>query len=429
MQIGSILSAAIPIPGRDTFQTGQKIIVEVLSQSEDGKATVLVNGKSVQALLDLEANPGDKFQAVVKNFVNNTLVLSGDTEAAQKAITAGKDTFQTGQKITVEVLSQSEDGKATVLVNGKSVQALLDLEANPGDKFQAVVKNFVNNTLVLSEDTEVQKPMESVLANTLNMVLANRGLSNNELFAYLLKDAQAALYTEILKNPDLPAELLQKFDDIIPSFKGLSNQEIAGQLISFLKQLGIDYEHRLSDIFIKGKGGDSEAIDQLKDTIKAQMLSLKDTNPSSSVITQFLDKITGQQLWHNTGVDGKGYMLTEIPFRLDQEVKSIKLAIQGSSKNGKIDPKHCRIALETETPSLGQIGIDAFFSMNQLSLSLLTKNPDDLSVLLDDLMDEVKGNFQMIGVNLTSIHVKPLDNLEFHTLLKGEAKNGVDVLT
>jgi len=67
--------------------------------------------------------------------------------------------------------------------------------------------------------------------------------------------------------------------------------------------------------------------------------------------------------------------------------------------------------------------------MNQLSISLLTKKPDTLSVLVDGLMAEIKRNFQMIGVNLTSIHLKPLDNLEFHTLLKGEAKNGVDVLT
>ena len=122
-------------------------------------------------------------------------------------------------------------------------------------------------------------------------------------------------------------------------------------------------------------------------------------------------------------------MLAEIPIRHGQEVKSIKLAIQGSRKNGKLDPNHCRIALQTETPNLGPIGIDAFFSMNQLSLSLLTKNPDTLSVLVDGLMAEVKRNFQMIGVNLTSIHLKPLDNAEFHTLLKGEAKNGVDVLT
>jgi len=258
--------------------------------------------------------------------------------------------------------------------------------------------------------------------------LANRGLPNNELFVYLLSDAQTASYSEILKNTDLPEELLQKFNDLIPSLKGLSNQEAAGQLKSFLKQLGINYEHRLFDILIKGQGGDSEELAQLKDTLKAQLLSLTDTHPSSSVINQFLDKITGQQLWHDTGVDGNGYMLTEIPFRQNQGVQSIKLAIQGSRKNGKIDPKHCRIAFQTETPNLGPIGIDAFFSMNQLSLSLLTKNPDALSILLDGLIAEVKENFQIIGVYLTSIHVKPLDNLEFHTLLKGEAKNGVDVL-
>ncbi|WP_407314200.1 hypothetical protein [Desulfosporosinus sp. SB140] len=419
----------VAMPGKDTFQIGQKIIIEMLSQVEDGKASILVNGKSVQAFLDIEAKPGDKFQAVVKNFVNNTLVLSQDTEV-QKPIVAmpGKDTFQIGQKIIIEMLSQVEDGKASILVNGKSVQAFLDIEAKPGDKFQAVVKNFVNNTLVLSRDTEVQKPVESVLSNALNTVLANRDLPNNELFVYLLNDAQTASYPEILNNSDLPEELLQKFNDLIPSLKGLSNQEAAGQLKSFLKQLGINYEHRLFDILIKGQGGDSEELAQLKDTLKAQLLSLTDTHPSSSVINQFLDKITGQQLWHDTGVDGNGYMLAEIPIRQDQGVKSIKLAIQGSRKNGKIDPKHCRIALQTETPNLGPIGIDAFFSMNQLSLSLLTKNPDALSILLDGLMAEVKGNFQMLGVNLTSIHVKPLDNLEFHTLLKGEAKNGVDVL-
>ncbi|AET69863.1 hypothetical protein Desor_4449 [Desulfosporosinus orientis DSM 765] len=407
------------MPGKDTFQIGQKIIVEMLSQVEDGNASILVNGKSVQAFLDFEAKPGDKFQAVVKSFVNNMLVLSRDTES-QKLIIAmpGKDTFQIGQKIIVEMLSQAEDGNASILASGKPVQAFLDFEAKPGDKFQAVVKNLLNNMLVLSRDTEVQ-----------NTVLANRGLPDNELFVYLLNDAQTASYPEILKNSDLPEELVKKFKDLIPNLKGLSKQETAGQLKSFLKQLGINYEHRLFDILIKGQGGDSEKLAQLKDTLKAQLLSLTNTHPSSSVINQLLDKITGQQLWHDTGVDGNGYMLAEIPIRQDQEIKSIKLAIQGSRKNGKLDPNHCRIALQTETPNLGPIGIDAFFSMNQLSLSLLTKNPDTLSVLIDGLMTEAKNNFQMIGVNLTSIHLKPLDNSGFHTLLKGEAKNGVDVLT
>ncbi|WP_088228266.1 hypothetical protein [Desulfosporosinus sp. FKB] len=418
------------MPGKDTFQIGQKIIVEMLSQEDDGKASILVNGKSVQAFLDFEAKPGDKFQAVVKNFMNNTLVLSRDTDV-QKPMAAmpGKGTFQIGQKIIVEMLSQEDDGKVSILANGKSAQAFLDFAAKPGDKFQAVVKNFMNNMLVLSRDTEVQKPVGSVLANTLNTVLANRGLPNNELFVYLLNDAQTASYPEILKNSDLPEELVQKFNDLIPSLKGLSTQETAEQLKSFLKQLGINYEHRLFDILIKGQGGDSEELTQLKDTLKAQLLSLTNTHSSSSVINQLLDKITGQQLWHDTGVDGNGYMLAEIPIRQDQKIKSIKLAIQGSRKNGKLDPNHCRIALQTETPNLGPIGIDAFFSTNQLSLSLLTKNPDTLSVLIDGLMAEVKRDFQRIGVSLTSIHLKPLDNSGFHTLLRGEAKNGVDVLT
>ncbi|MGC7871348.1 hypothetical protein ACPUYX_07425 [Desulfosporosinus sp. SYSU MS00001] len=421
------------MPGKDAFQIGHKIIVEMLSQEDDGKASILVNGKSVQAFLDFEAKPGDKFQAVVKNFMNNTLVLSRDTDV-QKPMAAmpGKGTFQIVQKIIVEMLSQLEDGKVSILANGKSVQAFLDFEAKPEDKFQAVVKSFMDNTLVLSRDTDVQKPVESALSNTSNtsnMVLANRGLPNNELFAYLLNDAQTASYPEILRNSDLPEELVQKFNDLIPSLKGLSTQETAEQLKSFLKQLGINYEHRLFGSLIKGQGGDSEELTQLKDTLKAQLLSLTNTHSSSSVINQLLDKITGQQLWHDTGVDGNGYMLAEIPIRQDQKIKSIKLAIQGSRKNGKLDPNHCRIALQTETPNLGPIGIDAFFSMNQLSLSLLTKNSDTLSVLMDGLMAEVKRDFHRIGVSLTSIHLKPLDNSEFHTLLKGEAKNGVDVLT
>ncbi|MHB8076476.1 hypothetical protein, partial [Desulfosporosinus fructosivorans] len=163
MQIGSVPNAIVAMPGKDTFQIGQKITIEMLGPVEDGKASILVNGKSVQAFLDFDAKPGDKFQAVVKNFVNNTLMLSQDTEV-QKPIIAmpGKDTFQIGQKIIIEILGPVEDGKASILVNGKPVQAFLDFDAKPGEKFQAVVKNFVNNTLMLSQDTEVQKPIIAI---------------------------------------------------------------------------------------------------------------------------------------------------------------------------------------------------------------------------------------------------------------------------
>jgi len=63
----------------------------------------------------------------------------------------------------------------------------------------------------------------------------------------------------------------------------------------------------------------------------------------------------------NVQIGSGPYMLAEIPIRQGQEVKSIKLAIQGSRKNGKLDPNHCRIALQTETPNLGLIGIDLSF--------------------------------------------------------------------
>lgn len=87
VQIGSIPNSIVAMPGKDLFQIGQKLLIEMLSQLEDGKASILVNGKSVQAFLDFEAKPGDKFQAVVKNFLGNTLVLSRDTDV-QKPMAA-----------------------------------------------------------------------------------------------------------------------------------------------------------------------------------------------------------------------------------------------------------------------------------------------------------------------------------------------------
>ncbi|NLO98235.1 MAG: flagellar hook-length control protein FliK, partial [Peptococcaceae bacterium] len=90
-------------------------------------------------------------------------------------------------------------------------------------------------------------------------------------------------------------------------------------------------------------------------------------------------------------------------------------------------PSYCHLALQLETPNLGQIGLDLLFYDNDLTLSLIYDEPEVLKPMLEITEEEVKENFSQLGITLKTISLKKkTDHPLFEAFINGQQLGGVD---
>lgn len=266
------------------------------------------------------------------------------------------------------------------------------------------------------------------IENAQDALLTSKGLPQEEKYLQILQCFQNTDYDKLLGNNEFPQEFMSLFNDIIPSWPGFLGSNGAELIVRFLNSLGIHYEQRLAKV-LNSPGEKESEIAGLKQTMKAQVLELlKNTSGQKGNLLHLLNKITGQQLWHDSGVNDKGYILLEIPIKGEQKIRPAKIAIQGGRKGNKLDAQHCRVAIQTETANLGKIGVDAFFFTGKLSLNFLTEDPERLSGLVNEILGELKERLNLLGMNVASVNTKKItEDEEFQMFVQGEGQNGVDV--
>ena len=143
---------------------------------------------------------------------------------------------------------------------------------------------------------------------------------------------------------------------------------------------------------------------------------------------EILNQLTGQQLWLRTGDQEKAYVLLHIPIRDNGNMLLANVAIESTRKGNKMDTDHCHLALQMETPLLGEVGVDLWFFEDNLSLRVLIDQPERLTSLLEQILPLTKESFLQIGFNLRSVEIGDLTiDQEFKRFILGQRKKGVDL--
>lgn len=347
--------------------------------------------------------------------------------------------FQVGERLMVEVVQKTSEGEGTVRIKGQTVSALLETSTQVGEKFYAKVGNLIEGSLLLTREPLLQKQGDIRVPPQQFTQLTERGLPINQEIMTLLKTfpkantgTLGALLTSLQGTP--LDGLIMNFKKLIPKWEGMAEESGAEKLVECLRKLGLNYEQRIQQMM--KLDGQSKEIEKnsLKDTFKFAILAAlqnpegMEGHDSEGTLTSLLGKLTGQQLWLKTGTLENAYLLLQLPILNQEQVVPAQIAIESARKGGRMDEQHCRVGIQVETLLLGEVGIDAYFYEDSLTLRVLTHDHQSLIQLLEEVLPEAKTQFARLGFKLSNVGTGDLaQNTEFQNFLQGSRRSGVDI--
>ena len=335
-----------------------------------------------------------------------------------------------GQRLTVEVLSMDKNQNGMISLGGKIHPARLEAHVQAGDRFLAAVKETNVNEIVLARENISGKI--TGLSNEQLIFLLNRGLGlDSTIFSLLNRFTQntdtALLSILMSKNPFLD-NLVKYLWKIIPQWSETNGQTF-NNLLKYYYMLGLEHERHIYELFKKDsmqKNQESSVKEQLILLLKDKTVRIP-TNLKES-LEMLLDKITGQQLWIQTGARDNAYLLMHIPLQDNGIFYNCQTAVESSRKGKKIDLDYCHIALQVETNNLGKVGADLRLFEQKLQISFLNQNASELQPLVEQNIILAKEKFASIGITLEHIKVNTFeDDPHFTNFLSGEHLSGVDI--
>ncbi|MHB8124830.1 MAG: hypothetical protein ACYDEJ_04155 [Desulfitobacteriaceae bacterium] len=352
-----------------------------------------------------------------------------------------------GQRLFVEIINKKPSGEGIILLEGQKIPALMEISAGVGDKIWVKIREITDNGLLLVREQQ-QNSLE--ISNTSNgeksqTILVERGLQANDNIVKVLENFSNAKQELVFLLQNLNQESLSGLTSnqgvtiaqvlqVIPQWANLSGENGAEQILQLLKALGIDYEARLNQV-LKAKGeNQGKGLQELLSTLKPLILKILEDNKNllsaqhHKIFEEILDQLTGQQLWLRTGDQENAYVLMHFPFQDNERMLLAKVAIESTRRGNKMDIDHCHLALQIETRVLGDVGVDLWFYEDNLSLKVLTSQPEILTPLLEQILPLTKDKFSQIGFNLRSVETGHIDtNQEFRRFIIGQRKKGVDL--
>ena len=342
----------------------------------------------------------------------------------------GLPVLKLGQHVKVEIIAKSPSGQGVISLAGKNVPAQLEAHVRPGEIFWASVREINQNSIVLKKESIPSTAIHN-LSPQETMLLVNRGLSLEPRFVQLLNgflSAENSSLLSLLAGTNLPfSEYIRKLlRTAVPSWQTIKENN---SILNYFRILGTDNENLIMKMLKSGQNSANNFTN-----IKLELLRIIAeygnllSGENKLLLNQFLNEITAQQLWYQTGVHENAYTILHFPLEDNEQYYLVKLAIESLRKGRKIDLQHCRISLQLETPNLGVIGADLLFYDKVLSLSLLSNNPEELEPLLEIMQSEVKECFSQLGIKLESISLKKIEeHPQFEAFLNGQQLGGVDV--
>ncbi len=354
--------------------------------------------------------------------------------------------LEPGQRLFVEVISKKPSGEGIILLEGQEIPALMEISADAGDKLWVKIRESNEKGLLLvrelqpdslkTSSSKGEKPQTILLerglpANaTIIKILDNFNNPKQEFVLLLQNISQESLSGLTQQQRETIAQVLKA----IPLWANVSGENGAEKILQFLKALGIDYEARLKKV-LQAKGeNQAKGFQTLLSTLKPLILQiLQDPKSLLSALDHkafegILDQLTGQQLWLRTGDRENAFVLLHFPFQDNESTLLAKVAIESTRKGNKMDSDHCHLALQIETQVLGEVGVDLWFFEDNLSLRVLTSQPERLTPLLEEILPLTKEGFSQIGFNLRSVDIGDLTlDQEFKRFILGQRKKGLDL--
>lgn len=343
--------------------------------------------------------------------------------------------LQVGQRLQVEVVSSKGNQEGFISLNGKMVKAKLEVPVEEGDRFWTTVKETGENGVTLIRDPLQALKMQNLSPEQI-LTLLNRGFPldpeiSKQLQKFINSTPTSWLALLKAKNP-LFGELIARLWAMIPRLAGLAESAGYGEgfdLESYYHFLGLGYERLLREKY------QSKQREMDQSSLKALLLQILSGKGEVSLspdereaVKNMLDDLTGQQLWIQTGSKENAYCLLHFPFQDNGIIYYCKVAAESSRKGRKLDLDHCHLALQAETPNLGLIGADLIIHEQDIRLTILHDEIEELSPLIQELSKSAEEGLAQLGYHLLAVAERKFEDLpQFTAFLAGQQFSGVDV--
>jgi len=359
-----------------------------------------------------------------------------------KSFSEGDSTqLKPGQRLMVEIISnQNQEG--WVSLNGRIVKAKIEAQVAAGDKLWTSVKTVDREGIVLSREG-LAPDLIGKLSPEEVITLLTRGFQvEPNISEYLSKfiHMNSTLLSLLADKTNEFGGFLLLLQKIIPHWPlqarpGGPNGPANNFLLTFFKSLGLEYEKSIYDSYKLNNS--KNTLDH--PTVKMELLKLlandgllpdgtRLSNEQKQSLGLFLQEITGQQLWVQTGINDNAYFLLHFPLQDGERYYYVKMALESPHRGDKIDVSRSHIALRVEMPHLGTIGVDLLRYDESLSVCILHDDVEGLRPLIEELKEQTESNFRLLGLNLQRITLESFeDNPQFEKFLSGKPLGGVDL--
>lgn len=182
---------------------------------------------------------------------------------------------------------------------------------------------------------------------------------------------------------------------------------------ALLKQIGLDYEHRLAEQFAAAQRDAAPAADAAArhGSVKALLLAILDSQELPQALKdsaqEALQHITGQQLLLG---GERGMPLTTvtlfIPVQQDAGSETAAVHVQARKKRGGLDPDNCRILFDLRMQAMGDTLIDVQVVDRMVSLQVYNDHAGTGEVLAQ-LKPDIQAGLSAIGYQCISLKHLP----------------------
>ncbi|RNC29728.1 MAG: hypothetical protein AWM53_00345 [Candidatus Dichloromethanomonas elyunquensis] len=340
--------------------------------------------------------------------------------------------LKVGQQLEVEILSTDADQEGIISLGGKPMRAKIEAQVQTGDRFWAAIKEAGANGIVLSRD--INASSLNSLSKEQIITLIDRGVGFDPriaevLTSFVTSETTPALFSMLNSNNPQIRSLMSVLLSALPDWSKLNSQNYT-QIIKYFSALGLENEKSVYDAFFSNK----KDIDFNPQSVKANILKItqdqsdKLSKEERAAIGDILKEITGQQLWAQSGTRKNAYSLLHLLLQDQGEYFNCKIALESSRKGKRMDPEHCHIALQVDTPNLGKVGADIMLYENKVNVCLLHEDIEVLRPVIQELRQDSNANIQMTRLQIEKITLKSFQELPyFQKFLSGKQQSGVDV--
>ncbi len=200
---------------------------------------------------------------------------------------------------------------------------------------------------------------------------------------------------------------IRQFDDL--SRRATLQQEpSARQAFELVRSLGLNRDSEVGQMLASGKQG--EPTQNIKQAL-LQLMKMEEEGRLSSNTNQALSNITGQQLLSKSDSNNLQSMFFNLPFLLQDEVKTLQVHVNSKNEGQQVDWENCNLYFLIETKKLGEVGILVTTTDRNLSLTIKNDQPlfkermEPLAIVCKEKLKEV--GYNIANISFTRLHGVP----------------------